>query len=432
MADRFQTTAHRNRLRREQQAQDDRLAAQAQASAHAGGVGGWATAEQGAKADTAVQSVVAGTNIEVDSTDPQNPIVTATFSGGAEIPVVVGDETTNLTTGLAKYTFRMPFAMSVSAVRMSVNVAPVGSAIQVDVNEEGLSMFSVPPTIDAGEKTTFTAATPPVITRPNLADDAEITVDIDQVGSTTPGRGLKLWLLGTRGATGTPDPHYASVVALLHFDGTNGSATFTDETGKTWTRSGNAAISTAQQKYGNASGSFDGSGDFITVPNSSDFDFGSGDFTIEAWIYPFTEPAASTYRGIFCKRNASGDNSFTFFLSRDGGTPSVRGMFTAAVGGAQISAESAMPPINEWSHVAVVRNGNMLQCFTNGVGGTAMDVGAGAIRVTTITPAIGRMSLTASIKGDFDGYIDEVRVTKGVARYTSDFTPPDAAFSYLD
>jgi hypothetical protein len=112
--------------------------------------------------------------------------------------VAVSDETTDLSTGTAKVTFRMPYAFTLASVRASVGTAPTGAAIQVDINEGGVSILSTPITIDASEKTSTTAATPPVISDASLADDAEITIDIDQVGSTIAGAGLKVALIGTR------------------------------------------------------------------------------------------------------------------------------------------------------------------------------------------------------------------------------------------
>lgn len=110
----------------------------------------------------------------------------------------VSDETTALTTGAAKLTFRMPYAMTLTEVRASVATAPTGAALQIDVNDGGISIFSTPVTVDAGEKTSVTAAVPAVISDPALADDAEVTIDIDQVGSTVAGAGLKIVLLGYR------------------------------------------------------------------------------------------------------------------------------------------------------------------------------------------------------------------------------------------
>lgn len=113
------------------------------------------------------------------------------------IVVACSDETTALTTGTAKVTFRMPFAMTLTAVRASLSTAQSsGSILTVDINEAGTSILSTKLTIDNSEKTSVTAATAAVISDTALADDAEITIDIDQVG-TTP-TGLKVTLIGTR------------------------------------------------------------------------------------------------------------------------------------------------------------------------------------------------------------------------------------------
>jgi len=112
--------------------------------------------------------------------------------------VAVSDETTDLTTGTAKITFRMPYAMTLSEVRASVGTAPTGANLIVDINESGTTILSTKLSIDATEKTSTTATTPPVISDTALADDAEITIDIDQIGSTIAGAGLKVTLIGVR------------------------------------------------------------------------------------------------------------------------------------------------------------------------------------------------------------------------------------------
>lgn len=118
--------------------------------------------------------------------------------GGTQcIPVAVSDEVTALTTGVAKVTFRMPYAFTLTGVRASLTTAPTGSTLVVDINEGGASILSTKLSIDASEKTSTTAATPPVISDSALADDAEITIDIDQVGSSVAGTGLKVYLIGT-------------------------------------------------------------------------------------------------------------------------------------------------------------------------------------------------------------------------------------------
>lgn len=115
-----------------------------------------------------------------------------------EIQVAASDETTALTTGTAKVTFRTPCAMTVTAVRASLSTAQTsGNILTVDINEGGNSILSTKLTIDNTEKTSVTAATPPVISDTALADDAEMTIDIDQVGDGT-AKGLKVTIIGTR------------------------------------------------------------------------------------------------------------------------------------------------------------------------------------------------------------------------------------------
>lgn len=113
------------------------------------------------------------------------------------ICIAVSDETTAITAGTGKVTFRMPFAMTVSAVRASLTTAQAsGSTFTVDINEAGASILSTKLTIDNTEKTSTTAAAAPVISDAALADDAEVTIDVDQIGDGT-AKGLKVYLIGT-------------------------------------------------------------------------------------------------------------------------------------------------------------------------------------------------------------------------------------------
>lgn len=115
-----------------------------------------------------------------------------------QIGLACSDETTAITTGTGKLTFRMPFAMTLTAVRASVTTAPTGSTIIIDINEAGTTILSTKLSIDATEKTSTTAASAAVISDAALADDSEISVDFDQVGSTIAGTGVKVFLIGTR------------------------------------------------------------------------------------------------------------------------------------------------------------------------------------------------------------------------------------------
>ena len=110
--------------------------------------------------------------------------------------VMLSDRDTSLTTGTARAVIRMPFPFFVLEARAFTRVAPTGAGIIVDVNAGGTSILSTRVTIDATARSSATASAQPVISAPLLADDAEVSFDIDQVGSTEPGRGLGVSLIG--------------------------------------------------------------------------------------------------------------------------------------------------------------------------------------------------------------------------------------------
>lgn len=111
-----------------------------------------------------------------------------------EIVLAASDETTALTTGTGKVTFRMPRAMTLTSVKASLTTASSSGVVTVDINEGGSSILSTKLTIDASETTSTTAAMAAVISDSALAADAEITVDIDTAG--TNAAGLKVYMIG--------------------------------------------------------------------------------------------------------------------------------------------------------------------------------------------------------------------------------------------
>lgn len=226
-------------------------------------------------------------------------------------------------------------------------------------------------------------------------------------------RGMMAGVVGGGG-----DPSFSSVVSGLHFDGTNGSTTFTDIKSKTWTANGNAQISTAQSKFGGAAGLFDGTGDFIVTPNSSDFDFGSGAFTIEFFIY---QASTTGFQNVVRKSLTIGYAPFTFAM--DSGKPRFRSSQDGANWQIDTTAASSLA-VSTWHHIAITRQANALRMFANGT-----EVGSGtyssALMVNTSGLYLGAQSDGAS---GLNGYLDDLRITKGVARYTGSFTPPTAAF----
>lgn len=220
------------------------------------------------------------------------------------------------------------------------------------------------------------------------------------------------------GAGGSlPDPYWANVAALLHMDGANGSTTFTDETGKTWTANAGAAISTSQSKFGGASGDFRASA-WITTPSHADFGFGSGDFTIEGFNFYTT-----TGGGDQCVfDNRSGANTgIAIYIAGSGGNTLLRAFSNAA----QIATSSpAGFSLSTWEHWAVTRQGTTLRGF---IGGTQVfSVTDSRTYASSAAPFIGDNYVAPSQSALTR--VDEVRITKGVARYTANFTPPTAAF----
>ena len=135
---------------------------------------------------------------KVSAADNDTAWVAAPSAPIKVIPIACSDETTALTAGTAKVTFRMPYAMTLTAVRASLTTAQASGAslVTVDINEAGVSILSTKLTIDNTEKTSTTAVTAAVMSDSSLADDAEITIDIDLIGDGT-AKGLKVYLIGT-------------------------------------------------------------------------------------------------------------------------------------------------------------------------------------------------------------------------------------------
>lgn len=232
-------------------------------------------------------------------------------------------------------------------------------------------------------------------------------------------------------SAGTPDGIWDSVLggsswdtytkSMLHFDGSDAATTFTDEIGKVWTAVGNAQLDTAQKKFGTASLLLDGTGDYITTPDSDDSNFAAGDFTIDCWarwnsltglqvfISQFTD---SDNNWQFQKES---DNSFTFFASSGGSTN--RGYFYTA-------AQSLS--INTWYHIEFCRSGSTAYFFLNGVSkALTQGVAWGTLPDLAVVVAIGAVNTGSTM----NGWIDELRVSKGIARHTANFTPATAAYS---
>jgi hypothetical protein len=222
------------------------------------------------------------------------------------------------------------------------------------------------------------------------------------------------------------DPYWDKVVALLHMDGTAGTAGLTDATGKVWSAAGQLQLSAAQSKFGGTSALFDGSGDYASTPHDSSLALAHVDFTLEAWVYNTATTAGNQV--ILNKDGVFGSSYPSWFLAIN----SARKLIAVVGNGNGVSYSQSMAStgtvtINTWVHVAVARSGNTVRLFLDGVldsthtiTGTPVDGGKALY--------IGNYSGNSNAADMFNGWIDEVRVTRGVARYTAAFTPRQAPF----
>lgn len=203
------------------------------------------------------------------------------------------------------------------------------------------------------------------------------------------------------------DPYIANVSLLLHGEGVDGGTVITDVKGHAATRVGNPVTSVAQAKYGSASLLFDGSS-AVTFPTGVDFNFGTGEFTMECLVYQTSHAATQS---IMCCSSGSGSSGMIVQISNTGQVATS----TAAAG--IINSGSQLVPLNTWTHVAVSRKAGTLYVFVNGVLG-----GSGAY-ATGITDGVCHIGQFSAGSQRYVGYMDEVRITKGVGRYSSGFTP---------
>lgn len=214
-------------------------------------------------------------------------------------------------------------------------------------------------------------------------------------------------------------------VSLLHFNGADASTTFTDESGKTWTASGNAQIDTAQSKFGGAAGLFDGATDFISSADSVDWYFAANPFTVDFWFRPASTTAFDTIIGQFVDAN----NVWKFDLGATANHP----RFVVISGGvtkAEYSTTAAVTLTNgTWYHFALVRNGTSVYIFLDGVSQSltaTTAISTNEVPNLAASLVVGYDSINAG--RDINGHLDELRISKGIARWTANFTPPSIEY----
>ena len=224
---------------------------------------------------------------------------------------------------------------------------------------------------------------------------------------------------------GSPsDPYWNDVSLLLQMTGVNGSTTFIDSSANATpiTPYGGAQISTAISKWGDGSGSFNGSTAYLDTTTQGPFIL-AGDFTVETWIYLNTAPAV--YATIFCSTPpGTSAGNYRFGVYNVAGTLRLNAGFN--IGG--FTGTTTSVTANTWTHVALVRNSGVISCFVNGI----KDATTFAYSATIIpNPDLfdrpiffGKDEMFGSTGNHFNGHMNDFRITKNIARYTTNFTPP--------
>lgn len=229
-------------------------------------------------------------------------------------------------------------------------------------------------------------------------------------------------------SSGGVDPSFSSITLLAHMDGTNGGTTFTDSgpLARTMTPNG-VTTSTTQSKFGGASAFCAGTSGFNIITSYATSPIGTGDFTIEYWVYPttitgdynpFSIVGASNAVNAFIGNDSavSSGASVRFVIRNDAGTSN-----------SDITASGTLVSANVWTHVACVADGSTARIYTGGVQRTSGSI-TGTRSATFLDLNLCR--LTGGTPRTLNGYLEEVRVTKGVCRYPggTTFTPQTAAF----
>lgn len=214
--------------------------------------------------------------------------------------------------------------------------------------------------------------------------------------------------------------------ALLHFDGADATTSFVDESGKVWTANGNAQIDTAQYKFGGSSALFDGTGDWIDTPDHADFDVGAGEWTIDFWVKLVNINKLQRCFGQSNSTATATTISFHIYINVDNTVAA--SVYNSA--GTNKDASTTATLDTNFHHIALLRTGNTLKLFVDGVvGATTADLTGFTVNNSANKVAIG--ALGEYTGNTLDGRVDEFRFSKGVARWTANFTPPDVPYGRI-
>jgi hypothetical protein len=212
---------------------------------------------------------------------------------------------------------------------------------------------------------------------------------------------------------------------LLHMDGIDNGTTFTDssDSNHSVTGNGNTVTKTAVKKFGTASGYFDGAGDYLSIPDSVDWDLGTADFTVDFWA------------------NFNSSTGYAIVFNTGGGTWESGGIFMGfkdnhvyhQLCGNAINNQGIVDLSGAWHHYALVRSGDNIRSYVDGVEIDSSTGGSSCNLDNAHVPYIGAAKdINATMNFFINGYVDDLRVSKGIARWTSNFTPPTSVYSVND
>lgn len=245
---------------------------------------------------------------------------------------------------------------------------------------------------------------------------------------------IPAWLGINSGATNVvSDPYFSSVVQLAHFDGTNGSTTYTNSCprGNTLANGQNTSLNTSAKQWGTASVRASGINSWVHAASHADYNFSTSDWTIEFWVNPdnLLLNSGSNAKVYYDMRDTSLTAAWLPTISANNGTGNLRYF----ANGAQRIAGADVMVATTWNYVALCRNSGTTRLFHGVAGGNATQVGSNFTDSNTYVQ--GGITLTAA--GNFGSgapggstamYIDDLRVTNGVGRYTTTFLVPTQAF----
>lgn len=219
---------------------------------------------------------------------------------------------------------------------------------------------------------------------------------------------------------------------LSHFDGTNGIAESSDEIAGAWTFVGTSVLSTGQKKFGTSSLYCNTGKNYVSTPNSANYNFGSGNFTIDCWVFPTTFDSSGG--NFICGQSdasattSSRQSNICIALN----TKKLQLFFWDSNGDILASNQGNTTfAINTWYHIAAVRNGNTITGYVNGVPECTIDVTGKTLQASSQKFVVGSLGEYNNTSVNIRGYIDEFRISKGIARWVADFSSSLPSSEYI-